>query len=323
VTQIRVFALLVVVAVAVASWVLTCAAWQADRVMAGVRPLDPRAFDALTLVTVGTGGAWENRSRLGPATAVGMGSELVLVDAGRGVAEALRAAEIPVAQPAVVYLTSLAPESTVGLDDLLLTGWLDGRAAPLRVVGPPGTRALAASLEAAHASAVAGRIASLALPAEGARFDAVEIAEGFAEVRGALAVRAGALPGGPQPAFAWRFEANGRSAVVAGTGGWAPDALVAFARGAGALVHEAAQLPTPEEAKQLGLGIDPEQLVRERRLFTALDAVGGLAQRAGVAQLVLVRLRPPPVYALQVTSLVDDAYAGRIVVADDADELTP
>ena len=36
-------------------------------------------------------------------------------------------------------LSSLLPENTVGLDDLLLTGWLDGREAPLRVVGPAGT----------------------------------------------------------------------------------------------------------------------------------------------------------------------------------------
>jgi hypothetical protein len=42
-----------------------------------------------------------------------------------------------------------------------------------------------------------------------------------------------------------------------------------------------------------------------------------------VATLVLVRLRPPPVYALQISSLVDDTYAGRILVADDGDEIRP
>jgi ribonuclease Z len=322
VTQLRLIAFLAVVAVAVASWALTCVAWRADRVMAGIRPLEPRAFRGLTLVTVGTGGAWENRERLGPATAVGRGDRIALVDAGRGVAEALRTAEIPVSQPGVVYLTSLLPENTVGLDDLLLTGWLDGRAAPLRVVGPPGTRALAMSLEAAHAAAVAARADSLALPRDGARIDAVEVGDGFAEELDGLAVRAGAMPGGPLPALAWRFEADGRSAVVAGMG-WAPDALALFARGAGALVHEAAWIPTPEAAKQAQLEITPEQIERDARLHTTLEDVGGLAQRAGVATLVLVRLRPPPVYALQISSLVDDTYAGRILVADDGDEIRP
>ena len=56
----------------------------------------------------------------------------------------LRAAEIPLAQPSAVCLTSLTPENTVGLDDRLLTGWLAGRSQPLRVGGPPGTAALVA-----------------------------------------------------------------------------------------------------------------------------------------------------------------------------------
>jgi len=322
VTQLRLVALLAVVAVAVASWALTCVAWRADRVMAGVRPLEPRAFGGLTLVTVGTGGTAENRDRLGPATAVALGERIALVDAGRGVAEALRAAGIPVAQPDAVYLTSLLPENTVGLDDLLLTGWQDGRSAPLRIVGPPGTRALAAALEAAHAAAIAAGAESLALPPAGARIEAIEIGEGYVESRDALAVRAGAMPGGPLPAFAWRFEAEGRSAVVAGMG-WAPDALALFARGAGALVHEAAWIPTPEVAEQAGLDVSPEQLARDAHLHTRLEAVGSLAERAGVRTLVLVRLRPPPVYALQVSNVVDDAFAGRIVVADDGEEIRP
>ena len=38
--------------------------------------------------------------------------------------------------------------------------------------------------------------------------------------------------------------------------------------------------------------------------------------------LVLVRLRPPPVYDLQVTSVVDDRYEGRVIVAEDGDTIT-
>jgi ribonuclease BN (tRNA processing enzyme) len=51
--------------------------------------------------------------------------------------------------------------------------------------------------------------------------------------------------------------------------------------------------------------------------------VGALAARAGVGTLVLVRLRPPPVYDLQITSLVDDSFDGRIEIPDDGDEITP
>jgi hypothetical protein len=129
----RIIGLCVALAVAGASWALTCGAWQYDRVLAGIAPLEPRRFDRLTLITIGTGGVAEDPRRRGPCTAVGWGARVVLVDAGRAVAEALRAAEIPASQPDTVFLTSLLPESTVGLDDLLFAGWLDERRPSSRV----------------------------------------------------------------------------------------------------------------------------------------------------------------------------------------------
>ena len=73
----------------------------------------------------------------------------------------------------------------------------------------------------------------------------------------------------------------------------------------------------------MGFEADPERLRREAVEHTEIDEVGALAQAAGVETLVLVRLRPPPVYDLQITSVVDDEFAGRIVIASDGDEITP
>jgi hypothetical protein len=78
---------------------------------------------------------------------------------------------------------------------------------------------------------------------------------------------------------------------------------VALADGANLLVHEAVFVPTPEMVEELALEADPELLRREAALHTTLDAV--------------------PVFALQITSVVDDTYDGRIAVAGDGDEFTP
>jgi len=322
VRNLRLVGFVLALGVVAACWALTCAAWRFDEVAKGVLPLEPRDFPSLTLLTLGTGGAYENPARRGPATAVALGRRIVLVDAGRGVAESLRAAKIPVAQPDTLLLTHLLPENTVGLDDLLLTGWLEGRATALRVIGPPGTRALVDGLAAAHAGAIAALGAALGLPPAGASATALEIENGWSEALGALSVRAAALPGGPLAARAYRFEAEGRSIVVSGTG-WAPDALAGFARGASLLVHEAAFVPGPEVARELGIDAQAERLRREGALHTGLADVGALAARAGVGTLVLVRLRPPPVYDLQITSLVDDSFDGPILIAGDGDEITP
>lgn len=304
------------------SWLMTFGAWQYQQVAAGIVPIEPRSFPELTIVTVGTGGAYENPDRGGPATAVALNAQIVLVDAGRSVAEGLRNATISVAQPSRVLLSNLLPENTEGLDDLLLTGWIQGRAEPLELIGPTGTAALADGILRAHAAGIAARAESLGLDPAGADFVVREIDGSWAEEIDGLSVRAGELFGGPLPGLAYRFEGGGRSVVVA-AGGWAPEAVVALAQGADLLVHEAAFIPDPESAAMIGVDTDPERLRREIALHTLLGDVGGLASRAGVGTLVLVRLRPPPVYDIQITSEVDDDFDGRIVIPDDGDSLRP
>jgi len=320
--QFRIASIFVVAAIAAMAWMLTCGAWRLEEEVDRVGPLDPRSYARLTVITLGTGDRHENPVRRGPATAIGLGERIVLVDAGRALADALRLARIPVQQPEAVYLTSLLPENVVGLDDLLLVGWINGREAPLRLVGPAGTRALADALTSAHRAGIEARSGGMGIRSSAPQFDVVEISDGWSEPLAELEVRAGALPGGPIDAFAYRFDARGRSAVIAGTG-WAEAALVEFARGANLLVHEGAYIPTPEIAQQMELDEDPDRLRRAAAEHTAIDAVGALAQQAGVETLVLVRMRPPPVYDLQITSVVDDSFDGRIVIAEDGDEITP
>lgn len=319
--RLRILLLLALAAIVLASWLSTCLSWRYEDVAAGVEALEPRRFERLTLVTLGTGGAFENHLRHGPATAVGFGTRALLVDAGRGLAERLRAARIPVDQPDTVFLTRLLPENSVGLDDLLLTGWLAPRRAPLRVVGPTGTAAFVERLQAALAATIEAQARLRGLDTEGARFEALEIGEGWSEERDGLGVRAAALPGGPIPALAYRFEAGGRSAVV-GTTPWGREALVALARGADALVHDGLYTETLEAALEAGAR-DPERVRREAALSTPLREAGALAEEAGVRTLVLVRLVPPPLYALQFQHVVGERFSGRVVVAEDGDEIIP
>jgi ribonuclease BN (tRNA processing enzyme) len=321
-THLRIVAFAIAAGLVIAAWGVTCGAWHFSRIAEGFTPPEPRALEALTVIAVGTGNAYENPARRGPCTAVGLGSEIALVDAGRSVAEGLRIAGIPARQPALVLLTNLLPENTTGLDDLWIAAWLDGRSAPLRIAGPRGTAQLVAHLTAAHAESASAQAAALGLPAP-APPNVEEIAGGATLSLGALAISSGELPGGPVPALAYRFEARSRSAVIAGTG-WAPDALAEFARGAKLLLHEASFSLTPDQVPNLELPPETaERLLREARLHTAVDAVGDLARRAGVETLGLVRLRPPPAFRTQLRNLVDDSFSGSIWIPEDGDELTP
>jgi ribonuclease Z len=316
----RVVLFVLIVLFAGVSWVLSFEASNLQDLTQRVGVLEPRKFETLTVVTAGTGAAQEDPERLGPAVIVGAGERAVLIDSGRAVAEALRRSKLPLGQPDTVFLTSLLPENVVGLGELLLTGWAAPRTKPLRLVGPPGTKALAAGLEQAYAASIAAAVAGLGQPMDGARIEAVEIGDGWSEERDGLTVLAALLPGGPLPALAYRFESGGRVAVVNGVG-FGQDALVALAQGADLLVQEAMHTPTLESAAKAE-GTEGERVAKEAAWHTHAAAAGDVATRAGVRKLVLVRLRPPPLHDRQYLGLVREKFSGPVLVAEDAAEIT-
>lgn len=303
-------------------WVGACVMLRAAEVGELVMPLEDRSFKGLEVVTVGTGGPYENPERLGPVTAIGWGSDILLVDAGRGTAEALRQSGIPVSQPRTILLTNLLPYNTMGLDDLLFTGWLVGREERIQLIGPRGTRKFAESLLAAHKRGSDAHGSHLNLPPDAVQLDIIEAKDGWSEERDGLSIRAGELQGGPTPSLAWRFDYEGKSVVIAGMG-WDEEGLINLAMGVDMLVHEAVYVPPPEDIEDAGIIADPDRLRREAALHTSILDVGNLAKRARIGTLVLVRMRPPPFFDLQVKMIVDDHFDGTIEVPADGDSFYP
>jgi ribonuclease BN (tRNA processing enzyme) len=316
-TQFRAAVLAGLVVLVAVMWGLSYASKRLEYVAAGIAALEPRRFETLTFVAVGTGGTFENHQRLGPCAAVGLGEALVVVDLGRGAAQALRGARIPVEQP-VVLLTSTLPESTLGLDDWLWGATL-ARTATVRIVGPPGTRALVEGLVAAHRSGAAAQAASFGVPPAPA-LDVREVEDGAAIEIAPLTARAFAQRGGPLPTLAWRVEGGGK-AVTISAAGFDPDALAAAARDASLWVHGAVYGASLEQAVGANLP-DTGALAKEGGLHTRLEDVGALASKAGVRRLALVRLRPPPVWAFQYQRLVAASFRGAVDIPEDAAEIT-
>ncbi len=110
--------------------------------------------------------------------------------------------------------------------------------------------------------------------------------------------------------------------MISGTG-WADEALTKFSAGTNLLLHEAVHIPTLDEAEQMGLEATPDQLTRELALHTSIEGVGRMAAQADVDLLVLVRLRPPPLFDIKLTSAVRAFFEGAVVIASDGDTFTP
>jgi ribonuclease BN (tRNA processing enzyme) len=246
---------------------------------------------------------------------------VLLVDAGRRVAEGLRECQIPVAQPDTVLLTSLLPENTLGLDDLLLTGWNTPRTKPLRLLGPPGTRARAEAIAAAYAPSIDALAAARGVSADGARLEVVEIDDAFVEERDGLVLRAAPVGDVPLPSLAYRFEANAVAMVVAGTHP-DPAMLATFARGATLIAAEGFHAESIAMAEKADAP-DIERLKREAALHMPLQQLGQIGMDARVPLLVVTRLQPPPLFDAQYETAVGETYRGRVVIAGECTEITP
>ncbi len=201
----------------------------------------PRAGHGLRVVLLGTqGGPTFSAQRLGIGTLVVAGEERLLFDAGRGITTGMMRAGVNPAEVTRVFLTHLHSDHVISLPELLLSPWASqGRAVPLEVWGPAGTRAMMRNFEEALAFDIhVRRDVDEKFPAAGVRVVTTEIREGTVYESNGVKVTAFLVDHGPvKPAFGYRVDFGGRSVAISGDTG--PSAnLVKFTAGVDLLVHE-------------------------------------------------------------------------------------
>lgn len=124
------------------------------------------------------------------------------------------------------------------------------------------------------------------------------------------------------PAFAYRFDSATRSIVISGDTNYS-EALIALAKGADVLVHEALYLPGLD--RLLAKTPNAERL-REHIIaaHTATEDVGRVAAAAGVKTVVLSHLVPgddPSISDDDWTAGVRKHFAGEVIVGRDLMEI--
>ena len=206
-----------------------------------------RAADDFKVTLLGTGSPNPQPDRFSMSTLVEAGGMRLVFDAGRGTSVRLWQLGVSLGAIDAVFLTHFHSDHTIGLPDLLLTGWIDTpygrRKAPLTVIGPAGTKELTDNLALAYAADVRTRIADEHLPPAGARFDAREFSGDGKVVfeRAGVEVVAFEVDHGAQikPAYGYRINYNSRSVVISGDTRRS-DNLIKHAGGVDLLIHEVA-----------------------------------------------------------------------------------
>jgi ribonuclease Z len=222
----------------------------------------------IKVTLLGTGCPPAVMNRFGPSILVEAGGQKFIFDAGRGALQRLNQINVPWRDVNGVFLTHLHSDHVVGFPDLWLTGWLTtGRALPLPVWGPRGTKRMLSFLEQAFEYDIRIRLYDDQAAPDGVVILAEDITEGFVYENSGVKITAFEVDHTPvKPAFGYRIDHAGRSVVLSGDTRISEN-LIRHAQNVDLLVHEVASPETfqrvgapPEVAKRIvAHHVTPEQ----------------------------------------------------------------
>ena len=307
-----------------------CSGWR-TRCLAVIASLGALVISALAwsqgtagndfrVTLLGTGSPQPSISRFGPGVLVQAGGQTLLFDCGRGVTQRLAQLGVKLGVANKLFLTHLHSDHVVGIPDLWLTGWLEIPAAQrkgaFQVFGPAGTRNMMEHLDKAFEWDITTRIADQKLVRENVAVAVTEIKEGVVYDHDGVKVTAFDVDHGDlvKPAFGFRVDYDGRSAVVSGDTRFNEN-LIRYATGTDLLIHQVA-------------AVRPELLTSP--VFQVILAHHTKPEEAGI---VFARTKPklavfyhfsllgsvqvPPMTAQEVVDLAHRNYDGPLLAGED------
>jgi ribonuclease Z len=267
----------------------------------------------LKVTLLGTGSPPPGMDRFGPSILVEAGKEKLLFDCGRGAAQRVQQLKVPFTDVDALFLTHLHSDHVVGIPDLWLTGWVQGRSVPFRVWGPAGTKQMMAHLEEAFQFDIhIRRDVDEKLPGQGVTVLANDIAEGVAYESNGIKVTTFFVDHGPvKPALGYRIDFAGHSVVLSGDTRFSEN-LIRFAQGADVVIHEV--MDTESFALKNPL-FTPERVQRVAGHHTMPEQAGTIFARVKPKLAVYSHIVPP-----DTTDLIPrtrKTYSGPLEVGED------
>jgi ribonuclease Z len=288
------------------------------------------------VVTCGTGTPQVNAQRGQACTLVSAGGMLFLFDAGENTMRNLEKSRVAVGSVARVFITHWHSDHFNGLGALINHSWINGRAEPFTVYGPPGVERVVKAIADTYADDVRYRAENVGhdLSLSGASAVTIAIAAGKESVqvydKDGVTIHAHLASHTPvEPAYAYTLHYRGRKVFISGDTRVTPQLETAM-RDADIAVHEAANTKLLKEAavvlRRLGRNQQAEVAEHVGHYHADTLEVAAAAQRARVKHLVLTHLTPAPdswVSNHLFTKGMSDHYKGKLTIAEDGMHISP
>lgn len=263
------------------------------------------------LILLGTGTPNADPKRSGPATAIVVNGSAYVVDLGPGVVRRATAAGITPDKLKVAFLTHLHSDHTAGMADFYLSPAVLDRHAPLQLIGPKGTKAMAKHIETAYREDVDVRVRLLERGDPAAyRIDVREIKAGIVYRDANVTVTAIPVPhAGWKHSYAYQFETPDKRIVISGDTTY-HEPLAKACNGCDILVHEV--------YSELGLTKrSPQWQKYHRNAHTSGPDVGRLATLAQPKLLVLTHLLLWSANEAQLEKELRQTWSGPLAIGND------
>ena len=201
--------------------------------------------DVMRVTILGSGTPRPDIDRFSQSILIEADGEKLLFDAGRGSAIRLSQARVNIGDINNIFLTHLHSDHTLGIPDMIMTGWIYQRNEVLNIYGPSGTKNFIDNIKLAFIEDIKIRVeAPESHSMRGLETNVTEIEEGVIFKKNNLKVLAFVVDhgGGVEHAYGYKITYKNKSVVISGDTNYSSN-LVSYAKNCDLLIHEIADAP--------------------------------------------------------------------------------
>lgn len=271
----------------------------------------------ITVTILGSGTPMASRTQMGAAILVEAGTQKLLFDCGRGCTSRLAEYDPGIGQQIdKLFLTHLHSDHVVGIPDLWLNGWTQGREVPLQIWGPEGTSDMLEALREAYGADLGYRNAGPGKSVPPALENQVtSLAQEGGVVFETDGVKVTAFPVNHAhiPAYGFRVDYDGKSVMLSGDTSAAPS-LSAYGAGADVVLLE---VVSPAMSSALEAAYHPGMVEMILRLHLTPKQAGEVFADITPALGVYYHTVAECASDTELLEATGRVYPGRVVVSQD------